>query len=287
MNRILNKIPINNFDLRRDIYNGKLFLNDATNDSMEFVERSVSIIKEVFSVDDFRHSHEHLTEEHFIECHKKAQDKIKSDSLINDLIVKILNSFNFDINNTVYQQFMLRAVPPNPHSIKRYKNVLHPHRDTWYGYPLSLIIMWIPLSDLVHDETMAIYDEYFNKPCNNNSVICTSDWQNKFNKPFKLSELKLSKEEMEKRYLFMLDEDTLNKENAVKLSCKKGQILFMSGAHLHQTLNHQAPKTRFSIEGRILQLEDCNSTVGAPNIDDKSEKLFYNKFGKFIPCGSM
>jgi len=57
---------------------------------------------------------------------------------------------------------------------------------------------------------------------------------------------------------------------SIPFSCKAGEILLFSGAHLHRTLPQALDRTRFSLDARLVHLVDHAQGLGAPNVDGRS-----------------
>jgi len=57
---------------------------------------------------------------------------------------------------------------------------------------------------------------------------------------------------------------------AVGFACRAGANLVFSGAQLHATLPHATGRTRFSLDFRIIDLDDHAAGLGAPDVDNRS-----------------
>ena len=57
---------------------------------------------------------------------------------------------------------------------------------------------------------------------------------------------------------------------AVGFACRTGDNLVFSGAHFHATLPQATGRTRFSLDFRIVDLDDHAAGLGAPNVDNRS-----------------
>ena len=57
---------------------------------------------------------------------------------------------------------------------------------------------------------------------------------------------------------------------AVGFSCTAGANLVFSGAHFHATLPQATGRTRYSLDFRIVDLDDHAAALGAPNVDNRS-----------------
>src|SRR5207245_740340 len=57
---------------------------------------------------------------------------------------------------------------------------------------------------------------------------------------------------------------------AVGFACRRGDNLLFAGAQFHQTRRQAAGRTRFSLDFRIVELDDHAAGAGAPNVDNRS-----------------
>ena len=57
---------------------------------------------------------------------------------------------------------------------------------------------------------------------------------------------------------------------AVGFACSAAENLVFSGAHLHATLPQATGRARFSLDVRIVDLDDHARGLGAPNVDKRS-----------------
>ncbi len=46
----------------------------------------------------------------------------------------------------------------------------HPHRDTWYSAPMAQLNWWLPIYDIVSEQSMAFHPHYFDTPIKNGSA---------------------------------------------------------------------------------------------------------------------
>ena len=145
--------------------------------------------------------------------------------------------------------------------------VYHPHRDTWYAHPRALIAWSIPLDDLAADETFVFYPERFRAPVDNDSeTFDYGDWVRDG------WELKIgwqkARSGVEARYPRAAP--GADGGRAVGFACRTGDNLVFSGAQFHATLPQAAGRTRFSLDFRIVDLDDHAAGLGAPDVDNRS-----------------
>ncbi len=54
----------------------------------------------------------------------------------------------------------------------------------------------------------------------------------------------------------------------LRVAANSGEMLIFSGAHLHGTVANFTDKVRFSVDFRLIHLQDLLHKRGAPNVDN-------------------
>jgi hypothetical protein len=57
---------------------------------------------------------------------------------------------------------------------------------------------------------------------------------------------------------------------SVGFACRRGENLVFSGAHFHRTLPQMSGRCRYSLDFRVVHLDDHAAGLGAPNVDNRS-----------------
>jgi hypothetical protein len=183
------------------------------------------------------------------------------------LLRDVVAAGGHDPSRVAFDPLRLRVVRHRGHEDPRAAPVYHPHRDTWYAHPRALIAWWIPLDDLAAEETFVFYPERFAAPVDNDSeVFDYADWV-RDGWELKIGWQKLAAG-IEARYPRAAP--GADGGRAVGFSCRLGENLLFSGAHFHATLPQATGRTRFSLDFRIVDLDDHAAGLGAPNVDNRS-----------------
>ena len=170
-----------------------------------------------------------------------------------------------DPARVAFDPLRLRVVLDRGHDNPLAAPVYHPHRDTWYAHPPALIAWWIPLDDLAAHETFVFYPERFAAPVPNDSEIFDyGDWVRDG------WELKIGWQKLGADARYPRAAPGVDGGRAVGFACKTGDNLVFSGAHFHATLPQATGRTRFSLDFRIVDLDDHAAGLGAPNVDNRS-----------------
>lgn len=265
---MLDKAPEDNSQLRQSIYNGDIYKLSPTKESLEIVDRAIQLIKEEFKTEDIRTKYLSMDKDEFFYAIGRLRKKLFKENHLNNLLVSLLNNLNFNQEDYMIEQLRLRAICHDGHLNPKAAPVYFPHRDTWYSHPQSLIVFWFPLDDLNANETFEFYPEFFNKPVHNDSEYFNyNEWtRNGEEKKIGWQNINTGIDS-----LYPTLKDNLKPHEKINFSCKKGEILIFSGSQYHKTIPQSLGTTRYSLDFRLVNLEDYKNNLGAPNVDNKSQ----------------
>ena len=266
--KMIRTLPNSNLELREAIFKGDIFLTPANEQSLVFVQELKDLIVKELKIEDIRHVHNILDPVTFFEKIGHLRREIYLSKKYQDLTFQILETWGFNPQEIAFDPFRLRVITPNGNLNPKAAPIYYPHRDTWYSHPQSLIVLWIPLDDLKSEETFIFYPDYFAKPVPNNSEIFNYDNWIKDG-----PELKIGWQDPNSGITANYPRSQVDFDGG-KISgfaCKKGEHLFFSGAHYHQTLPQNTEQTRYSIDVRFVHLNDMENNRGAFNVDNRSQ----------------
>jgi ectoine hydroxylase-related dioxygenase (phytanoyl-CoA dioxygenase family) len=61
--------------------------------------------------------------------------------------------------------------------------------------------------------------------------------------------------------------EAINTASEVRIAGNTGEMLIFSGSHLHGTVANHTNQTRFSVDFRLMHLDDLKHKRGAINVD--------------------
>lgn len=262
------QIPESNEAWRQSLYAGDIYLLPTMKEASELADAVNELLYRVFETTNIDTIHERLSEEEFFNCMKVIRKELFESDLFIDLLRSYLRALGFCGSEVAFEPLRLRAIRPNGHLNPRAKAVYYPHRDTWYGHGQSVIVGWIPLHDQKPEQTFEIFPDWLERAVPNDSEIFdysqwrsgNSDkrigWQNK-NTGLTAS--------------YPQATEDVDPGNRIGFGCKKAQSLFFTGSHFHQTIKQSTDKCRYSVDFRLVHLEDAENNIGAPNADNRSK----------------
>ncbi len=248
--------------LRAAIYSGDIYRFGATKWSTRLQNFVKNATKEHLGK-NYRRTHETLSAQAFFERIGGLRSLIYEAQYSKTCIEHIITSLGEEAIQFAYEPPKLRAVSHEGHRNPKAAPVYYGHRDTWYATPQSTINIWIPLDDLCEEETFAFYPSFFDQALLNNSNLFNFDnnalgagWSS-------------SSEGIEN--LFPTCSTLPNAHHEKTFSISENEILVFSGSHFHRTKKQSLGTTRFSLDFRIVHLQDHAQNRGAPNVDNASQ----------------
>ena len=259
--------PVDNDELRQALYRAEVFLLAANTASRALGDTVRALLHKHFGP-DYR-SLEHSSDgDAFFGRMGLLRRELYLQPEPQRLIAELVSGLGFDPVRSACDPLRLRAILHQGERNPRAKAVYYPHRDTWYSHSQSLITCWIPLDDLPPEETFVFFPEQFTEVVPNNSEIfdyprwVERDWNLKIGWQHKDDGLTAQYPE--------LTGPLPDGAPRVGFSCGRDQILLFAGHHLHQTLPQSRGRNRFSLDFRLVQLDDHEAGRGAPNVDNRS-----------------
>jgi hypothetical protein len=140
----------------------------------------------------------------------------------------------------------------------------HPHRDTWYSAPMFQINWWIPIFEIESNNAMAFHPRYWNRAVENTSRGYNYYLWNQQHRGGHVAQY--IKEDP--RPLPRATE-TLDLDPQFRIIVPPAGIILFSGAQMHSSVPNTSGKTRFSIDFRVVHIDDAQSNKGAPKVDEQ------------------
>lgn len=174
---------------------------------------------------------------------------------------EVLAERGWDPAATYFDVPRLRSSTSNGYLTTGIAYAWHPHRDTWYSAPLAQINYWLPVYDVSADNAMAFHPEYFDRAIANDSAIYNYYEWNATHRAAAAANVG-----RESRPLPGPTEPVDLASSTVFVP-PPGGLLQFSGHHLHSSVPNTSGRTRFSIDFRIVNIDDIRAGLSARNVD--------------------
>jgi hypothetical protein len=261
-------LPKLNQELRRELYSGTVFHLPASAASLALVEQALALLHDqVERESELRRSHHQLGEEEFLLRLGKVRQAIFLDRPFHLAARRVIADAGFDPASVALDPIRLAVVAETDHKNPRAAQIYYPHRDTWYGHSQSAIIWWIPLHPLAEPETLVFYPERFDQAVPNDSErFHYTSWVEKG------WDLQIGWQDADSGSTadYPGVRGRVDCGRPQGFSCQRGENLLFSAAQFHRTLPQEAGLARYSLQFRLVHLEDNSRGTGAPNVDNRS-----------------
>ncbi|MGI4730175.1 MAG: hypothetical protein ACRYFW_00325 [Janthinobacterium lividum] len=261
------RLPADPAAARAALYAGRLFKTAPTAASLQLADAATALVARELGGADVRARATALPADELFARIGRVRHALFTGAEWHAAARAAMAASGFDPGTHAFDPLRLRAVLHRGHEIAAAQAVYLAHRDTWYAHPPATITCWIPLDDLPTDETFVFYPEAFDAAVPNDSELFDyAAWVS--DGPARRIGWQRREDGTQARYPGLLGEDVPHQP--LGFDCRRGEVLFFSGAHLHRTLPQASGRARFSLDFRIAHLGDVAAELGAPDVDNRS-----------------
>lgn len=257
--QVLRDAPLGHAARLERLYAGDVFLDAPQPATREVVRFLWRLLTRAYSEGDPREAHLRLpSDEHFGRLTDVRREVLQSPETL-FLLREVLQMGGWPLERTYFDLLRVRGVVSgaerNPDTAQAYL----PHRDTWYANPPAQINLWIAVSDVGEDEAFAFWPAHWEGPVANDSeTFDYARWQEYggWQTP-----------DPRKRYPTVLEAP---RGPELRVAAPSGACLAFSGTHLHGTRAHASGRTRFSVEFRVVLLDDLFALLARRLLDSRA-----------------
>jgi hypothetical protein len=245
---------------RERLYGGEVFVFSPTPSTVALSEYGRNRVTGAFGGIEPEIAQFEMPVEDYVKIIGPLKTDFYHDPHSHELLLGVVAEFGCDLGETYFDVPKIRMVTHGGYLTSGMGYAHPPHRDTWYGSPISQINWWMPIYDLVSENSLAIHFDYWTRPVNNNSrEFNYFDW----NRERKT----VAQHVKNDTRLQPHPEESVEMENQTRVICPAGGIILFSGAQLHSTVPNTAGVARFSIDFRTVHAGDVAAKRGAINVD--------------------
>ena len=243
------------------LYRGAIFVYRPTDIAREFCAFADKLISEAFGGMDPETAQYELPVERYIEILQQLKPHFIHHPESKRFVTEILSERGCDPSDTYFDVPRMRSSTSDGYLISGIAYAWHPHRDTWYSAPSCQINWWSPIYPITARNGMSFYLEFFDKVVPNDSSQYDYEVWNAKHRFSAASQVKKDTRPLPG------PKNPIAGDKATTLVCEVGGLIVFSGAHLHASVPNDSGKTRFSIDFRTVDLDDCRNRIGAPTQD--------------------
>lgn len=249
---------------RQRIFDGQLFVYSPRSSSRAFIAFAQELIRKAFAPYDPETAQFHLPVEQYAEILSKLKPEFIHHPESKRHLQSLLSEMGCDLDKTYFDVPKMRSSTSDNYLTTGIAYAWHPHRDTWYSAPMFQINWWIPIFDIQADNAMAFHPHYWNHAVQNTSRGYNYYLWNQQHRGGHVAQYLKEDPRPLPRATEALDLDP-----QIRLIVPAGGIILFSGAQMHSSVPNTSGKTRFSIDFRIVHLDDALTNQGAPRVDEQ------------------
>jgi hypothetical protein len=264
MNTIYYDPPFSDERRREELYQGQLLVYSPRRSTLAFIEFARKLIEEAFTPYDPETAQRHLSVEQYADLLGKLKPNFIHHSYSKAIMRDIFDEMGCDLEKTYFDVPKMRSSTSDNYLTTGIAYAWHPHRDTWYSAPPCQINWWIPIYDFHTNNAMAFHPQYWNAPVKNSSKGYNYYVWNQQNRGAHVARfLKEDPRPLPK------PTEPLLLDPQLRLIVPAGGIILFSAAQMHSSVPNTSGKTRFSIDFRVVNLDDVAGRKGAPRVDEE------------------
>lgn len=249
---------------RQMLFDGQLFVYSPKKSTLAFIEFARQLIEEAFAPHDPQYAQYHMPVEQYAEVLGKLKPYFIHHPESKRHLQAILSDYGSDLDKTYFDVPKMRSSTSDNYLTTGIAYAWHPHRDTWYSAPSCQINWWIPIYDIQSDNAMAFHPRYWNVKVKNDSELFNYYVHNQQGRGAHVASFIKSDPRRLPKPL-----DPLDLDPQIRLIVPAGGIILFSAAQMHSSVPNTSGRTRFSIDFRVVHVDDVAAKRGAPRVDEE------------------
>ncbi len=254
---------------RQRIYDGDIFLMTNMESGHQMGDFAETCIYETFGSEEPQTAHKSHSVEEFIEKASQLKSRFTNHKRCKELIRDFISELDENPQDYFFDVPRLRVITPYDYLHAGVAYQYPPHRDTWYGNPSCQIQTWMPVFSVEPDLTMPMYPSYFDQEIKNSSSDFDLKRWIEIERPGAATQTTTEKRK------HPLPQEEIDPASEVLVAGRRGDILILSGRHLHGSKPNRGDTVRFSIDFRIYSEYDLRNAKGPHRLDDQSTNKAY------------
>jgi len=253
--------PFDDLERRERLFVGDLILLSPRPSSLAFIGHASEMIEAAFGDLDPTTAQDHFPVEEYARLLAELKPRFIHHPRSKDLIRAMLADFGANPQTTYFDVPRMRTSTSDGYLTTGIAYAFHPHRDTWYSAPFAQQNWWIPIYPVVPENVVAFHPRYFDAPVKNGSADYDYEEWNQTGRKEAASQIGTDTRKQPK------PEEDVELDPQIRPIVPPGGIMMFSGSQFHSSVPNTSGKTRFSIDFRVVDLEDLRAGRGAPNVD--------------------
>jgi hypothetical protein len=249
-------------DLRREhLFKGDLFAFSPRPSTVALAQFAQQMIEEAFAPRHPQYAQFELGPEELAAILGNLKPRFTNHPRAKELLQGILREFGCELSETYFDVPKMRSMTSGDHLKAGIALAFDLHRDSWFASPLCQQNWWLPIYEIGPDDALAFHSRYWSEPVRNGSGGYNQYEWNQTGRKMAAQYVKSDTRKVPH------PEQPVELDPQIRLITRPGGVIIFSGAQMHSTVPNTAGRTRFSIDFRIVHVDDVRAKRGAPNLD--------------------
>lgn len=248
---------------REHLYAGDVMVYGATPATLALVQFTRELVEEAFGALDPRTAQDQMPVEQFAALLADLKPRFIHHPRCKEILPQILAERGCDPERTYFDVPRLRTSTSDGYLTTGIAYAFHPHRDTWYSAPMSQTNWWMPVYPVTADNVMAFHPKYTSHGVRNSSRNYDYAEWNRVSRFNAASQIGRDTREQPR------PEEPVELDPQVRLVPEVGGMMVFSGNQLHSSVPNTSGRTRYSIDFRVVDLDDVEAGRGSRNVDSE------------------
>jgi hypothetical protein len=263
---------------RELVYAGDLFLYSPSRASLALVDFARSLLSQAFGSRDPERAQYEMPVEDYAKLLAELKPRFIHHPECKRLLPEMLEALGCDPEKTYFDVPRLRSATSDDYLSTGIAYAFHPHRDTWYSAPFCQINYWLPVFPIEATNCMAFHPRYFAHGVRNSSHAYDYQEWNRTSRFNAAKHVGVDTRQQPKAI------EPVELEPDIRLLPPPGGMIVFSSAQLHSTIPNTSGRTRFSIDFRVVNVDDAAALKGAHNVDSACTGT---TMGDYLRCSDL
>jgi hypothetical protein len=246
---------------REQHYQGQLYVQAPRPSTIALIDHARDMIETAFGDIDPATAQYEMSVERYVEICAPLKPAFIHNDKTKELLRNVVEDFGCDLEQTFVDVPRLRMVTSDGYLTSGVGYAHHAHRDTWYSAPMAQLNWWLPIYDIVTEQSMAFHPHYFDVPVKNGSSEFNYYEWNSSGRKDAAKQIKADTRKQPKAL------EPIAADPQLRIVPPAGGIVLFSASHLHSTVANTSGRARYSIDFRTVNLLDLKEGRSAPNLD--------------------
>jgi hypothetical protein len=248
---------------REHLYSGDVMVYGATPATLALVQFTRELVEEAFDGRDPQVAQYEMDVREFATLLADLKPRFIHHPRCKELLPAILEERGCDLERTYFDVPRLRTSTSDDYLTTGIAFAFHPHRDTWYSAPMCQTNWWMPVYPVSADNVMAFHPQYMTHGVRNGSRRYDYDEWNRTSRFSAATQIGKDTRDQP------TPEEPVQLDPQVRVVPEVGGMMVFSGNQLHSSVPNTSGRTRFSIDFRVVDIDDVEAHRGSRNVDSE------------------